>query len=79
MFKPAHVPKSTAPTVSARKKLRELFDDRNGARARSKEEKQAAEKILGLCFPMRMPVRDSASSSDRCDQAPAAGLSLIHI
>jgi hypothetical protein len=37
--------------VSAKKKLKELFDDRNGARPRSSEEKQAAEKILEALFP----------------------------
>jgi hypothetical protein len=50
-LKQAHVPKSTAPTVSAKKKLKELFDDRNGTRARSKEEKQEAEKLLEALFP----------------------------
>jgi hypothetical protein len=53
MFKQSHGPKSTAPrgVLSAKKKLKELFDGGNGARARSKEERQAAEKILGALFP----------------------------
>jgi hypothetical protein len=52
MSKQAHAAKSTATqTVSPKKKLKQLFDERDRSRPGSKEEKQAAEKILESLFP----------------------------
>jgi hypothetical protein len=52
MSKQARVAKSTAtPAVSAKKTLEELFDERDRTRPGSREEEQAAEKILEGLFP----------------------------
>lgn len=52
MSKPARVAKSTAhPTTRSKKTLKDLFDERDAARPGSKEEEQAAEKILESLFP----------------------------
>jgi hypothetical protein len=52
MSKQAHVAKSTAsPAVRPKKTLEELFDERDRTRPGSREEEQAAEKILETLFP----------------------------
>jgi len=52
MSKPAHDTKSTeAPAANSKKTIKELFNDRDRARPGSKDEKQAAEKILESLFP----------------------------
>jgi hypothetical protein len=51
MSRPAPVAKATAPAVKSKKKLKELFDERNRSRPGSKEEEKAAEKILEALFP----------------------------
>jgi hypothetical protein len=51
MPKSAHSAKPTPSTVSPKKALKELFDERDRTRPGSKEEEQAAEKILESLFP----------------------------
>jgi hypothetical protein len=52
MSKPARSAKSTAhPATSPKKPLKDLFDERDATRPGSKEEEQAAEKILESLFP----------------------------
>jgi hypothetical protein len=52
MSKNAPAAKSTATQpVNPKKKLRDLFDERDRTRIGSKEEEQAAEKILESLFP----------------------------
>ena len=48
----AKAAKSTAaPAKSAKKTLKTLFEERNDTRPGSREEEQAAEKILDSLFP----------------------------
>jgi hypothetical protein len=50
--KPAHSAKSTAhPATNPKRPLKDLFDERDATRPGSKEEEQAAEKILESLFP----------------------------
>jgi hypothetical protein len=51
MSKQAHVAKTTPPATSSKKKLKELFDERDRSRPGSQEEEKAAEKILEALFP----------------------------
>jgi hypothetical protein len=52
MAKQSNVPKSrTTPKESPENSLKKLFENRDRARPGSKEEKQAAEKILEAMFP----------------------------
>jgi hypothetical protein len=51
MSKQAHVAKSTAPAIGPKKTLKDLFDERDRTRPGSREEEQAAEKILETLFP----------------------------
>jgi len=52
MSKQAHASKSTTTqAVNPKKKLKELFDERDRTRPGSKEEKEAAEKIMESLFP----------------------------
>jgi hypothetical protein len=52
MSKQSHAAKSPATQgVNPKKKLKELFDERDRTRPGSKEEEQAAEKILESLFP----------------------------
>ena len=52
MSKPARAAKSTAtPPKDAKKTLKALFQERDASRPGSREEEQAAEKILESLFP----------------------------
>ncbi len=52
MSKSAHVAKAApASTASPKKSLKELFDERDHTLPGSKQEEQAAEKILEAMFP----------------------------
>jgi ABC-type transporter MlaC component len=52
MSKQPQAAKSTAtPVVAAKKSIKELFDERNRTRPESREEENAAEKILEAIFP----------------------------
>ncbi|MFZ0773078.1 MAG: hypothetical protein WCA49_00755 [Candidatus Sulfotelmatobacter sp.] len=52
MSKPAQPAKSTAtPAPNPKKSLKELFEERDRTRPGSREEEQAAEKILEVVFP----------------------------
>jgi hypothetical protein len=52
MSKPVNVAKSTATSApSSKKTLKKLFEERDRTRPGSREEEQAAEKILEAVFP----------------------------
>jgi hypothetical protein len=52
MSKQANAAKSTVTSVpSPKKTLKKLFEERDRTRPRSREEEQAAEKILEAVFP----------------------------
>ena len=52
MSKQAHSAKSSAdPAVNPKKTLKQLFEERDRTLPGSKEEEQAAEKILQAVFP----------------------------
>jgi hypothetical protein len=51
MSKQAHAAKSAPPKASPKKALEELFVERDRTRPGSREEQQAAEKILEALFP----------------------------
>jgi hypothetical protein len=52
MSKPAQAAKSTATAApSPKKSLKDLFEERDRTRPGSREEEQAAEKILEAVFP----------------------------
>ena len=54
MSKPVNVAKSTATSApSSKKTLKKLFEERDRTRPGSREEEQAAEKILEAVFPDR--------------------------
>jgi len=52
MPKQAHITKSpVTPSAESKQALQELFDQRDRAQPGSREEKEAAEKILKAIFP----------------------------
>jgi len=52
MSKQANLAKSTATVApNSKKTLKKLFDERNSTRPGSRQEKEAAEKILETIFP----------------------------
>ena len=52
MSEPTHVSKSAAsPTAKPKKTLKELFEERDRTRPGSREEEEAAKKILETVFP----------------------------